>query len=1118
MKKIILFSALLNIFYSGICQENNGDYDYLNISGVVPSAAEFQAMKHLNRAQCNGKIDVNIPLYHIKHKNIDIPIYLSYNTSGIKVAGIASRVGSNWHLTAAGMITRLQRGALADEMTESVSTSEGPHDYYGFQNHSYQDICDLPSHETNDMQPDLFFLTAPGLSTVFSISRSKKAIEIQGDDITLNVNDDFTAFEIKASNGNKYYFNNYSTVFKWNQWDIKQNWYLSKIEYASGEVVTFNYDNEGGRVFRRNYSYTYPPEVSQNCPVQIPYSDPSLLNNPQDFPTQIMHRTRLKCIEFETGKIDFNYSHNRKDIIVDSEQGGDLAYNIDYALSSIEVKNFKSNIIKSIELNYDYLLDNAGNSSRLLLDYISFKDSNGLPVEEYGLTYNKGTFPRYDSYKFDYYGFYADNGQSDISTKLYAYFGDDLHQTRYYPFELVNTNLNVEIFSGADRTPNLSDMRTGMLKQIHYPTGGILELQYEMNDFRIPISHEIIEGGGLQIKKQVLIDNESNGFIKEYQYLNPKVRLPRFAMLSTNPDIIGPDPSLTELSDFIRNYTAQHIDNQVNFNLLDGSPVIYETVEEIQPGNGKIIYCYNTLEDNSPNPEYCPNENYDLETNSPLTYNPPSQWPYFKGRSFRSLRGTLKEKWIFNEEGKVVKGEGYVYNFRGDGDIIYGHEAFSPYCFTVKNTYPLVSGAKVLLEKYTLEFSEDIEMYSLQWGNNDFSNLHPWLQDNAMIKKEYFSYNDKAQLKSHYILMPNNKEKNIYYKYSNEYDFTDYDLAQVNADSIGEHIEALYDMSREQGAWMIDKPIEKRITTNRQFTYGEIIGYTKWGDFYKPSKVYKLNVEDPINICDESMIYWDFNLNKYFLKYHMNYEELENFKFDIESGLLMEYWKNNDLTTSYKWGYNDRYPIAEIKNAKDSSWYFDGFESGTFDENIGWGHHGAGDRVVTDETSHTGKYSVKFTDATSWSGVYLNSPYIKVTPGEQYTISAWFKCDETKYAYINWYDFTNGVSHTKTKQGTGKWTYIEHTYTVPSNCEELRVYLYGHHTNSNTIYYDDIRVYPDNSQMNTYTYDPLIGITSKTDQSNNTTFYFYDEFGRLKTIKDNDLNIIKDFDYQYGNQ
>jgi YD repeat-containing protein len=54
--------------------------------------------------------------------------------------------------------------------------------------------------------------------------------------------------------------------------------------------------------------------------------------------------------------------------------------------------------------------------------------------------------------------------------------------------------------------------------------------------------------------------------------------------------------------------------------------------------------------------------------------------------------------------------------------------------------------------------------------------------------------------------------------------------------------------------------------------------------------------------------------------------------------------------------------------------------------------------------------------------------------------------------------------------------------------------------------------------MNTYTYDPLIGITSKTDQSNNTTFYFYDEFGRLKTIKDNDLNIIKDFDYQYGNQ
>jgi YD repeat-containing protein len=301
--------------------------------------------------------------------------------------------------------------------------------------------------------------------------------------------------------------------------------------------------------------------------------------------------------------------------------------------------------------------------------------------------------------------------------------------------------------------------------------------------------------------------------------------------------------------------------------------------------------------------------------------------------------------------------------------------------------------------------------------------------------------------------------------------------------------------------------------------YNHIVPYSKLILETKDSR--PIDDDNPNNLWMFNQTYLDYENGQWLFKEDDLYpaDDAPNYLYHYDqNGNLVQVDKKDDITTSYIWGYNNEYPIAKIKNAKDSSWYFDGFESGTFDENIGWDHHGAGDRVVTDEASHTGKYSVKFTDANSWSGVYLNSPYIKVTPGEQYTISAWFKCDETKYAYINWYDFTNGVSHTKTKQGTGKWTYIEHTYTVPSNCKELRVYLYGHHTNSNTIYYDDIRVYPDNSQMNTYTYDPLIGITSKTDQSNNTTFYFYDEFGRLKTIKDNDLNIIKDFDYQYGNQ
>jgi YD repeat-containing protein len=54
-----------------------------------------------------------------------------------------------------------------------------------------------------------------------------------------------------------------------------------------------------------------------------------------------------------------------------------------------------------------------------------------------------------------------------------------------------------------------------------------------------------------------------------------------------------------------------------------------------------------------------------------------------------------------------------------------------------------------------------------------------------------------------------------------------------------------------------------------------------------------------------------------------------------------------------------------------------------------------------------------------------------------------------------------------------------------------------------------------NALVTTYTYAPLIGITSETAPNGRTTYYEYDGFGRLKQIRDQDNHIIKKFDYQY---
>lgn len=53
----------------------------------------------------------------------------------------------------------------------------------------------------------------------------------------------------------------------------------------------------------------------------------------------------------------------------------------------------------------------------------------------------------------------------------------------------------------------------------------------------------------------------------------------------------------------------------------------------------------------------------------------------------------------------------------------------------------------------------------------------------------------------------------------------------------------------------------------------------------------------------------------------------------------------------------------------------------------------------------------------------------------------------------------------------------------------------------------------ENFIVTTYTYKPLVGITSITDPSGHSVYYEYDDSGKLKVIRDDKGKVLKSYDY-----
>ena len=427
---------------------------------------------------------------------MNLPVSLSYDASGVKVAQLASQVGLSWNLNVGGRISRVVNG-LPDDYTigdyatifkngalqayqvrdnilaYSVNNSEFPsenaaNDYITFLNNI---------NENNiDAEPDYYNLNVLGISDhiVFDLNTNPivpKTLNNPRIKVThtLTGGDRITAWTITNEDGTKFFFNLEEKTATESS-DQNPTGGIVK-EYASSWVLTKIESPNKKDIFEFTYNTTFP-FWTQPAPIAAS----SVTNNPDP-------NSSVTEILIPDTQVTFSPTYKIKQIyLTQIKHNGRIAVtfnlgsrfdisNVASALESITIHDFNGSTLKKYDLHHSYFgipssTDPATKQEheiRLKLDSIQIKGSD---------------LNRYASYQFEYFS-------PDIVTDRHSKGQDYLgfangaeSNSVLYP-DMTISGLH---FHGADRTINFNQTQEGTLKKIVYPTGGTTTFEYESNE------------------------------------------------------------------------------------------------------------------------------------------------------------------------------------------------------------------------------------------------------------------------------------------------------------------------------------------------------------------------------------------------------------------------------------------------------------------------------------------------------------------------------------------------------------------------------------------------------------------------------------------------------------
>lgn len=856
-----------------------------------------------------------------------------------------------------------------------------------------------------------------------------------------------------------------SYVYRWQKDPYNSAWHLRKIiTQGSTEEITFSYREE------KQLNRAISNEVESENGMSPPFKTQTA--------TAICITAKLpEEIIWPGGKITFTITLPNR---YDTEKNSFHDYN-NYALGGIRIYNNQEILIKGYDFSYSYFISDKPNfgsqynneeeqfSRRLKLDslteyHFNYESSFPIFLPSYIFSYNNSIdLPDRASVARDFWGFYKPNDSTNLFPSCYEYPEDLINDTTYFPSHFsifqrpIGTYAGREVFhSGVNREADTNTCKAGILKEIEFPTGGSIRYIFESNEFFIQNTKHY--GGGLRIKKIVLSPNNifpsNENIITDFEYCNSGKII----------DLPQFHSYSMAASDIIK-----HSQWDSKNALSKGGYVTYSKVRELTLNNGYTEY--NFLQ---PGTFGTIKEDYDSLTNEYIYTRPTifafgdyaylsTGYDFFPkpyNPNYDWKRGLLSSKVLFNQAGDTLKSITYSYrivNYKKIPQIEASHMIKAELCLTDACTF-----------KVSCNYS-----------------ISPWIILDKEIEKEHFENHTFIKEKKynytssrHHQITSKSENTSIgnlsslKYKYVFDIDFSNAiancrsSYLNCKETALNEYLQCKIECQSLSG---IEK-VNCELNCKDQYKIDTTVCITNYNScldglelpekarmIFKMQRNYMIGLPIEIQKLSDNLV-----IGGTIFEYH---------NFPGKHGPMYKKKVELSLNTNSSISNYQEFHLDENNNMVYDSHYYPAINYLKYDS------IGNPAEIFKEDGIHV-----------SYLWDYnLTLPVIKAENSSYDDLKA-----AVNLTNANFSTFLTNVGNMTTQSQKADWKLFN---------ASLRNQLLLK-----------------NALVTTLTYKQLIGETSLTDPAGTTTYYEYDQFNRLFLIKDDNSNILKNYQYHYASQ